>query len=51
MTIIQLDRLTPGRQAKEPDFERNTFEEMCRLVDVLSFMESDHLLSGSLAHA
>ena len=34
--MTQFDRLTLGRQAKELSFVRDTFEKVCRLVDVLS---------------
>ena len=47
--MMQFDRITLGRQAKQLGFVRDTFEKVCRLVDVLSFMESDALLSESLA--
>ena len=47
--MMQFDRITLGRQAKELGFVRDTFEKVCRLADVLSFMESDALLSESLA--
>ena len=47
--MMQFDRITLGRQAKELGFVRDTFEKVCRLVDVLSFMESDALLSDILA--
>ncbi len=47
--MIRFDRITLGRQAKELGFVRDTFEKVCRLVDVLSFMESDPLLTNSLA--
>ena len=47
--MMQFDRLTLGRQAKELGFVRDTFENVCRLADVLSFMESDPVLSDSLA--
>ncbi len=47
--MMQFDRITLGRQAKELGFVRDTFEKVCRLADVLAFMESDALLSGSLA--
>ena len=46
---MQFDRISLGRQSKELGFVRDTFEKVCRLADVLSFMESDALLSGSLA--
>ncbi|MCD8107027.1 MAG: nucleotidyl transferase AbiEii/AbiGii toxin family protein [Oscillospiraceae bacterium] len=47
--MMQFDRISLGRQAKELGFVRDTFEKVCRLADVLSFMESDNLLSKSLA--
>lgn len=43
------DRITLGRQAKELGFVRDTFEKVCRLTDVLRFMEQDALLSKGLA--
>lgn len=47
--MMQFDCIYLGRQAKELGFVRDTFEKVCRLADVLSFMESDLLLSNSLA--
>lgn len=47
--MMQFDRITLGRQAKELGFVRDTFEKVCRLVDVLSFFESDVFLSDCLA--
>lgn len=47
--MMQFDRISLGRQAKELGFVRDTFEKVCRLADVLSFMENDPLLSDSLA--
>lgn len=47
--MMQFDRILLGRQAKELGFVRDTFEKVCRLADVLAFMENDPLLSGSLA--
>ena len=38
-----------GRKAKELGFVRDTFEKVCRLVEVLRFMENDSLISTSLA--
>lgn len=46
--MMRFDRITLGRQAKELGFVRDTFEKVCRLADVLSFMESDGLLADSL---
>ena len=47
--MIQFDRNTTGRQAKELGFVRDTFEKVCRLADVLKFFESDDILSACLA--
>ena len=47
--MMQLDRLTLGRMAKELGFVRDILEKVCRLADVLKFMESDELLSEAIA--
>ena len=47
--MMQFDRILLGKQAKELGFVRDTFEKICRLADVLTFMESDPLLADSLA--
>lgn len=47
--MIQFDRNTIGRQAKELGFVRDTFEKVCRLTDILKFFESDDILSTCLA--
>lgn len=47
--MMQYDRITLGRQAKELGFVRDTFEKVCRLAEVLAFMEGDSLLADSLA--
>lgn len=47
--MMQFDRITLGRQAKELGFVRDTFEKVCRLADVLSYFESDPLLRDSFA--
>ncbi len=47
--MMQLDRLTLGRMAKELGFVRDTLEKVCRLADVLKFMESDEFLSKGIA--
>lgn len=47
--MMQLDRMTLGRVAKEMGFVRDTFEKVCRLADVLKFMEEDGLLAKSIA--
>lgn len=49
MIMMQFDRISLGRQAKEFGFVRDTFEKVCRLADVLTFMENDDLLSNTLA--
>lgn len=47
--MTRLDRLNLGRMAKELGFVRDTLEKVCRLADVLKFMESDELLSKGIA--
>ena len=47
--MMQYDRITLGKQARELGFVRDTFEKVCRLVDVLAFFEEDGFLSESLA--
>ena len=47
--MIQFDKNTIGRQAKELGFVRDTFEKVCRLTDVLKFFENDDILSRCLA--
>lgn len=47
--MMQFDRITLGQKAHELGFVRDTFEKVCRLVDVLDFIQKDALLSGSLA--
>lgn len=47
--MMQLDRFTLGRMAKELGFVRDTLEKVCRLADVLKFMESDELLAKGIA--
>ena len=47
--MMRYDRITLGRQAKELGFVRDTLEKVCRLADILAFMEKDPLLSDSLA--
>lgn len=47
--MMQLDRMTLGRMAKEMGFVRDTLEKVCRLADVLKFMEGDELLAKSIA--
>lgn len=47
--MMQYDRTTLGRQAKELGFARDTFEKVFRLADVLSILERDSPLSEILA--
>lgn len=47
--MMQFNRVTLGRTAKELGFVRDTLEKVCRLADVLKFMESDEILAESLA--
>jgi predicted nucleotidyltransferase component of viral defense system len=47
--MTQFDRNMLGRQAKEFGFIRDTFEKVCRLADILSFLENDTFLSEALA--
>jgi predicted nucleotidyltransferase component of viral defense system len=43
------DRRIIGAQAKQLGFVRDTFEKMCRLVDILGDIAADPGLSGVLA--
>lgn len=36
--FVQFVRITLGRQAQELKFVRDTFEKVCRLADVLQFL-------------
>lgn len=47
--MMQFDRITLGRKAKELGFVRDTFEKVCRLAEVLRVMEADTVLSPCLA--
>jgi len=47
--MLQFDRITLGRQAKELGVVRDTYEKVCRLTDILAFIAGDDLLSNSLA--
>lgn len=47
--MIQFDKNTIGRKAKELGFVRDTFEKVLRLADVLKFFENDDILSSCLA--
>ena len=47
--MMQFDRMTLGKKARELGFVRDTFEKVCRLADVLDFIQKDELLSNALA--
>lgn len=47
--MMQFDRMTLGKKACELGFVRDTFEKVCRLADVLDFIQKDVLLSNALA--
>lgn len=47
--MMQFDRISMGRTAKKLGFVRDTLEKVCRLADVLRFMEADIVLSETLA--
>lgn len=47
--MMQFNKNTIGRQAKELGFVRDTFEKVFRLADVLRFFENDDILSSCLA--
>lgn len=47
--MMQFDRMALGRKARELGFVRDIFEKVCRLADVLAFIQKDALLSNALA--
>lgn len=47
--MLKYSKAELNRQAKELGFVRDTFEKICRLTDVLTFMDSDPLQAESLA--
>lgn len=47
--MMQFDRMILGRKARELGFVRDTFEKVCRLINVLDFIQKDELLSKTLA--
>lgn len=47
--MMQFDRTALGKKARELGFVRDTFEKVCRLADVLDFIQKDTLLSDKLA--
>jgi len=46
---MKYDKRTIGQLASELGFVRDTYEKTLRLVEVLQFIDSDTLLSESLA--
>ena len=46
--MMRFDKISLGREAKELGFVRDTYEKVRRLADILSFMESDPIISDSL---
>lgn len=47
--MMEYDRNVLGKQAKELGFVRDTFEKVCRLADILRFIENDSLLRDKIA--
>ena len=47
--MMQFDRMALGKKARELGFVRDTFEKVCRLAEVLDFIQKDALLSKTLA--
>lgn len=47
--MYKFDKMTLGREAHESGFIRDTFEKVCRLADVLNFIQNDAFLSNVLA--
>ena len=47
--MMQFDRMTLGKQARELGFVRDTFEKVSRLADILTFFQNDPLLSEKMA--
>lgn len=47
--MMQFDRMILGRKARELGFVRDTFEKVCRLINVPDFIQKDELLSKTLA--
>ena len=45
----EFNRIELGKQAKQYGFVRDTYEKVCRLSQVLSFIENDNFLSNTLA--
>lgn len=47
--MMQFDRMTLGKQARELGFVRDAFEKVSRLADILTFFQNDPLLSEKMA--
>lgn len=47
--MIEFNRIELGKQAKQYGFVRDTYEKVCRLSQVLAFVENDDFLSSILA--
>lgn len=48
LVMAKFDRITLGKQAKELGFVRDTFEKVCRLADILNFVENDVMLKDKV---
>ena len=47
--MMKYDKIFLGKQARELGFVRDTFEKVCRLADILKFIENDSLLKNKIA--
>jgi len=47
--MAEWNKSAMGKQAKEHGFVRDTYEKICRLTEILKFLENDDLLGNSLA--
>ena len=47
--MMLLDNISMNRKARELGFVRDTFEKVCRLAEILDFIQKDALLSDILA--
>ena len=47
--MMLLDNISINRKARELGFVRDTFEKVCRLAEILDFIQKDALLSDILA--
>ena len=46
LDMMKYDRNVLGKQARELGFVRDTFEKVCRLTDILRFVENDPDIPG-----